>query len=164
MIVKYSILVIILGFLPLFSLGQKTVDSVTVEEEMPGSTHLYCKNLKNKIHRGVATKKDSLSNCLISKTFKTDHVDIYYVKEFDLRGKLREEGYAKNNWVTRNFLGIKLKPKLQTVQKDGAWKFYDALGNKISDCCYKDGKICDGCLWSEYDEQGYKIKEYKINW
>jgi len=152
-------------FFNLLSFGQKKVqDSVIVEEEIPGDLHMYCKDVRMKIHRKTYMHSDSVTNCIISKTYRTDHIGLFYIKEFDMNGKLRDEGYAKTVWKQRNFAGIHLKPKNRAVQKDGDWKFFDENGYKISDCCYKEGKLCDGCNWTEYDDKGKIIKEYKITW
>jgi hypothetical protein len=161
---KYLIATFILAFSFYISIAQSIPDSVKVEDEVPGGLHMYCKDLKKMTRTNTYTRVDSLSNCIISKTFKTDHIDLYYIKEFDLNGKIRDEGYAKGVWIPRWFLGIRLQSKVHAIQKDGAWRFYDDLGYKISDCCYKNGKICNGCIWVEYDKQGYELKEYKIGW
>lgn len=46
---------------------------------------------------------DSLSdldtlNCIVRRTFKTDSADKYYIQEFSLNEKIREEGFGREEW------------------------------------------------------------------
>jgi hypothetical protein len=143
------------------SLHGQVKDSVVVLKELQGVIHIDCKAKKNYSSARSYSKEDSLDNCLLIKTFKTDYKDVFYLKEYDLKGQLREEGFGKTVWDRRKFLGLKLKP-VSSIVPDGKWKFYDSNGHKISDCCYSNGQLCMNCLWIEFDEQGNKIGEYKM--
>jgi hypothetical protein len=129
--------------------------------ELQGFAHLTCKPIKAKMGGGGCSKEDSLRSCLLTKTFKTDYKDVYYIKEYDLHNQLRDEGFGRIAWTHRKFLGIKLK-STSSIVYDGKWKFYDNNGNKISDCCYSNGQLCMNCLWIEFDEKGNKTGEYKM--
>jgi len=163
-----NVLLFVLIFYSEFSFGQKSRDidhdSVRVEELIPGETHMICQSGSKKKNHPALSGLDSMKYCYVSKTFKTDHIDVYYIKEYDFKGKLRQQGYAKKFWVDRKMLGIKFKPVSRKIEKEGAWEFFDEKGFKISDCCYKKGIICNGCVWTEFDDQGYKKREYKIDW
>ena len=146
--------------LTVFMVHGQAYDSIKVLNELNDET-FTCKYNREKIVQ--LTKYDSLNNCIITKMYKTDRKDIYYIKEFNLYGQIREEGFGFAVWNKRTFLGIKLKPKTFYLQKDGNWKFYDNKGNKISDCGYKGNKIYKDCEWREYDEKGNLTKSYLID-
>jgi hypothetical protein len=102
--------------------------------------------------------EDSLNNCSITNIYYTNYENIYYQKTYNLFGQLREEGFGKKKWNDRKFLGLKFKSNSFTIIKDGQWKFYDNHGYKRADCCYRDGQLCSGCLWQNYDIKGNKIE------
>lgn len=156
----YIICTLLLLFVSVNFFGQ-IKDSIIVLTELQGVAHIECKPSKGKINKVVYSKEDSLNDCLLTKTFKTDYKDVYYIKEYDLHNQLRDEGFGKIVWVHRKILGIKLK-STSSIVYDGKWKFYDSNGNKISDCCYANGQLCMNCLWIEFDEKGNKTGEYKM--
>jgi len=106
---------------PAFLYGQ-TFDSIKVSDSLSGEIYINCKTNHERIkldERGqqIYSKEDSLNNCTLTKTYKTNHKDIYYIKEFNLFGQLQDEGFAKAVWRNRKFLGIKLKPKTFSLVK-----------------------------------------------
>lgn len=152
---------IYLGLVAVITFGQ-TTDTIKVLDKLSGDIFIICKNERERIGR-QQTKDDSLNNCTLTKTYQTDHKDIYYLKVYNLYGQLREEGFAKAVWRDRKILGIKLKPKNFSLVNDGQWKFYDNNGYKTSDCCYYNDKICSGCVWTTYDDKGNKTQEIIID-
>ena len=150
-------------FLPTVSFGQNT-DTIQVSDSIFGSIIVVCKNERERIHFGrQLTREDSLNNCTETKTYLTNHKEIYYLKMFNLYGQLRAEGFAKAMWFDRKVLWIKIRPKHFTIVRNGRWMFYDNNGNKTSDCCYKNDKMCSGCKWTNYDKEGNIISEYFID-
>ncbi len=161
---KYLTTFFLLLFATLSSVCQ-SFDTIKVSNQQASVDvdiiYVDCQN-KNELRTRTRNLEDSLNNCSITRTYYTDHDNIYYQKTYNLFGQLREEGYCKEKCNDRKFLGFKLKSNTLIIIKDGQWKFYDNNGYKRADCCYKDGQLCSGCLWQNYDINGNKIDKSPV--